>query len=83
MMVGTINAVDGFNNKISLQDTFNTQITVKPDDEFITNDQGQEVANDIWRLWANLYHVLKFKTTHQEFPKSLFTPRFFRSRCKC
>lgn len=67
--------VDGFNNKISLQDTFNTQITVKPDDEFITNDQGQEVANDIWlALGESLDYVLKFKTTHQESPKVSIYP---------
>ena len=67
--------VDNFNNKISLQDTFNTQITVKPDDEFITNDQGQEVANDLWlALGESLDYVLKFKTTHQESPEVSIYP---------
>ncbi|NBU86303.1 MAG: hypothetical protein EBS13_03115 [Verrucomicrobia bacterium] len=67
--------VDDFNNRIILQDTFNSQITVQPDDEFITNDQGQEVANDIWLpLGESLDYVLKFKTTHQESPKVSIYP---------
>lgn len=67
--------IDGFNNIITLQDTFNSQITVLPDDKFVTNDQGQEVANDIWLpLGESLDYVLKFKTTHQESPKVSIFP---------
>ena len=67
--------LDNFNNKISLQDAFNSQVTVKPDDEFITNDQGQEVANDIWLpLGESLDYVFKFKTTHEDSPKVSIYP---------
>jgi flagellin-like hook-associated protein FlgL len=67
--------LDNFNNKIALQDALNSEILVKPDDEFITNDQGQEVANDVWLpLGESLDYVFKFKTTHDDSPKVSIFP---------
>ncbi|MDA7756977.1 hypothetical protein N8920_03650 [Opitutales bacterium] len=67
--------VDNFSNKIALQDIEGSQVAVKPDDEFITNEQGQEIANDIWLpLGESLDYVFKFKTTHEDSPKVSIYP---------
>ena len=60
---------DGFNNQVQLADTLQTVLTIKPDDETITDENGLEITNDIWSpLGESLDYVLKFKSKNENSP---------------
>ena len=40
---------DGFENFLSTSDFLGTEVVIKPNDEFILNEENQRVANDIWK----------------------------------
>ena len=60
---------DGFENFLSTSDFLGTEVVIKPNDEFILNEENQRVANDIWKpLDGELAHVLSFAAERKDAP---------------
>ncbi len=58
-----------FDNVMDTGDFQGTQVAIRPDDEFIINEENQKVANDIWKpLEGQLDHVLTFSPEREDAP---------------
>ena len=60
---------DNFNNVLEAGDFLGTTMVVRPDDEFIINENNLSVANDIWLpLQGQMDHVMKFSPERDDAP---------------
>lgn len=60
---------DNFNNILESGDFMGTTMVVRPDDEFIINENNLRVANDIWLpLQGQMDHVMKFSPERDDAP---------------
>ena len=60
---------DNFNNILESGDFLGTTMVMRPDDEFIINENNLRVANDIWLpLQGQMDHVMKFSPERDDAP---------------
>ena len=60
---------DNFNNVLESGDFMGTTMVVRPDDEYIINENNLKVANDIWLpLQGQMDHVMKFSPERDDAP---------------
>ena len=60
---------DNFNNVLESGEFLGTAMVVRPDDEYIINENNLKVANDIWLpLQGQMDHVMKFSPERDDAP---------------